>query len=334
MSLNVRKIQVLISDNTDPAENLAIEKYLTFNVEEDSCVLFLWQNAGTIVIGRNQNIYSEVDVEAALADGIRIVRRMSGGGAVFHDLGNLNFTFISRRLNHDVDTQIDVVLNAVRLLGVEAERTGRNDLMAGGGKFSGHAFYKSGQFRYHHGTLLVNADMEKMRYLTPSKEKLRSKSVRSVRSRVVNLQELSPGITIDSLKEAMIRAFEDVYGLRAWMIAMKDIYSRGSDVISGYRDEFASREWTFGREISFDLVKKGRFDWGEAHVCLKVNEDGDAVEDCIIYSDAMDQDFIVSAERAMIGAEFDSCALSESVLSLKADGDLKKVREDIALLFS
>ncbi len=334
MSLKARKLQVLITDNTDPAENLAVEKYLTMNAEEGSCVLFLWQNAGTIVIGRNQNIYSEVDVKAAESDGIRIVRRMSGGGAVFHDLGNLNFTFISRSLYHDVDKQIEVVLNAVRLLGIDAQRTGRNDLTAEGGKFSGHAFFKSGSYRYHHGTLIVNVDTENMKYLTPSKEKLRSKGVKSVKSRVVNLQDLSPEITIDSMKDAMIKAFESTYGLESERLELEEIYSSAAEEIYRYRDEFSSRSWIYGREISFDLARKGKFDWGEAQICLKISDEGDSVDDCIIYSDAMDQDFICAAENALKGAEFDDCAMSESILSLRADGELTRVRENLALLFS
>ena len=145
-----------------------------------------------------------------------LARRLSGGGAVFHDLGNLNFTFSVTEENYDLPRQQPVILTACRLLGLRAELSGRNDLLVEGRKFSGNSFYSHNGRAFHNGTLLVNADMTKMgRYLSPSTAKIASKGVDSVRSRVVNLRELCPDLTIEKMAEAMNRAFEQVYGLTA-----------------------------------------------------------------------------------------------------------------------
>ncbi|MEI3400678.1 MAG: lipoate--protein ligase family protein [Christensenellales bacterium] len=143
-----------------------------------------------------------------------MARRLSGGGAVFHDLGNLNFTFLVPTADYDLDKQLKVIELACEKLGVKVERSGRNDILADGRKFSGNAFYKNGPRAYHHGTLMVDVDREKMgRYLNPSKAKLSSKGVDSVRSRVVNLKELASDTTIELLSQKLADAFGQVYGL-------------------------------------------------------------------------------------------------------------------------
>ena len=148
------------------------------------------------------------------AEGGHLARRLSGGGAVFHDLGNLNFTFLVPAEDYDVARQLAVIAEACRSLGIGTETSGRNDLLADGRKFSGNAFYQSGTNHYHHGTLLVDVDTERMgRYLSPSQAKLAAKGVSSVRSRVVNLRELRRDLTIPMLREALTGAFSQVYGL-------------------------------------------------------------------------------------------------------------------------
>ena len=174
-------LKSIVTDCTDPYINLATEEYLTFNAKEQEIILFLWQNAHTVVIGRNQNPWKECRVEAIKKDDCRLARRISGGGAVYHDLGNLNFTFIAREGLYDIAKQTDVILKACRLLGIDAEKNGRNDLTIDGMKFSGHAYFQSGSYCYHHGTIMMDVRTEDMaKYLNVSKAKLKSKGVDSV----------------------------------------------------------------------------------------------------------------------------------------------------------
>ncbi|MCD7749357.1 MAG: lipoate--protein ligase, partial [Oscillospiraceae bacterium] len=192
----------------DPHYNLAVEQQLLETVQPGECILYLWQNQNTVVIGRNQNAWKECRVSRLESEGGTLARRLSGGGAVFHDLGNLNFTFLLPTADYDLRRQTAVILTACQSLGVPAVLSGRNDLTAEGKKFSGSAFYHNRGRSYHHGTLLVQVDMEKLgRYLNPSSAKLEAKGVDSVRARVVNLADIQPDITIPALKEALTLAF-------------------------------------------------------------------------------------------------------------------------------
>ena len=148
----------------------------------------------------------------------RIARRTSGGGAVFHDLGNLNFSFLVGRPLYDLYKQLSVIIDMANSFGISAEFTGRNDITVDGKKFSGNAFAHSKHASLHHGTLLINVDKLNLgKYLNPSKDKLKSKGVKSVKSRICNLNEYG-GITIDSAKEALHKSFEKIYESKAQII--------------------------------------------------------------------------------------------------------------------
>lgn len=201
------KYKYYFSKGFDPYENLAVERSLFEFTYENTAILYLWQNDNTIVIGKNQDIYSECRADEFKAHGGRIVRRMSGGGAVYHDLGNLNFSIITVKSNDSEQAYLDIILQMAENLGIKAEFGGRNDVVCDGRKFSGSAVYDDGEKVCRHGTVLVNTDIEKMTYyLTPEREKLKRHGVESVRSRVMNLSEAGPEITVDAVKKSFIEA--------------------------------------------------------------------------------------------------------------------------------
>ena len=287
------------STTTDPYENLAIEEYLTFHAKPGECILYLWQNAHTVVIGRNQNCWKECRVSELEADGGHLVRRLSGGGAVYHDLGNLNFTFCMPKAEMDLDRQLQVIIEAVTSFGLRAEKTGRNDVAINGQKFSGNAFFDSKGAYYHHGTLLINVDTASMsRFLNPSRAKLQSKGVDSVRSRVVNLSALNPDITVDAMKQAMFSAFSKVYGLPAIPLHQERL---DLTVIPQGRERFASDRWKYGQKIPFTHRLEERFPWGEVSLDLHVN--GGIITEALLSSDSMEAGWFSD-----IGTEFQGLA--------------------------
>lgn len=287
------------STSVDPYRNLALEERLFNTVEPDSCVLYLWQNRRTVVIGRNQNARAQCRVDELSRDGGFLARRLSGGGAVFHDLGNLNFTFLVRSDNYDLRRQLSVICEAVATYGIQAEISGRNDVLTEGRKFSGNAYYQHGDRRYHHGTLLVEVDkVAMMRYLTPDKAKLQAKGVESVRSRVVNLRELCPALTIDGLRAAMTTALGRVYGLPVSTLPQPE----EGELAEG-RERFASFDWLYGQERSYTLETDViRFPWGCAQLCLKA--EGGRITDGALYTDAMEADLADVVRHALLNQPF------------------------------
>ena len=301
----INRIKLYESNSFDPYLNLATEQYLMETVEEDACILFLWQNQNTVVIGKNQNAWKECRTTLLNEEGGVLARRLSGGGAVFHDLGNLNFTFLVPQAEYDLDRQFAVIAEAVSLLGLQAERSGRNDVLIQGRKFSGNAFFKHDGKAYHHGTLLVDVDMDKLgRYLNPSKAKLQAKGVDSVRSRVVNLTELNPQITIASMKDAMTRAFVKVYDRPMTVVTDKDF---DHAAIEALRQRNASWEWNYGQKLPFTAELEARFPWGCVQLCMQV-ENG-MVTSAKIYSDAMDWQLPERMEALLTGARFEKDAV-------------------------
>lgn len=296
----ITKISVYQGQGVDPYENLAIEKYLLDTVAPDQCILYLWQNQNTVVIGRNQNPWVECRTALLEEEGGKLARRLSGGGAVFHDLGNLNFTFLVSNENYDVDRQLSVIQKACDMVGIAAEKSGRNDLLAQGCKFSGNAFFKSKQNAYHHGTLLIDVDMGKLsRYLSPSKAKLEAKGVSSVRSRVINLKELAPELTCEKMRTLMVSGFESVYGLHADTITLSE-----EEFSQIHQTARANSSWDFlyGTPLPFTFSCEARFLWGSIHLQLQTKS-GQIIA-VKAYSDAMDWQLSETIQQALTGCRF------------------------------
>ena len=311
-------LYVVKTDCTDPYKNLALEEHLLLNEGED-VILYLWQNRHTVVIGRNQNPWAECRTSLLEEEGGHLARRLSGGGAVYHDLGNLNFTFLCKDEHYDLQKQLSVIQEACKLCGIDATFSGRNDLLADGRKFSGNAFYHSKGFSYHHGTLLIDTDMNRLgRYLSPPKAKLESKGVTSVRSRVVNLKELSPTLTCEKMKEYMTRAFEAVYGQKALLLPVPE-----EAILLPMAEKYASADWLYGRPIPFNCTIQSQFAWGHLQVLIEVN--GGVIENVQVYTDAMDFALAEQLRGALIGIPFRSEELVRAVQALPYGEDLAQM---------
>lgn len=306
-------LQIYISDSFDPYENLATEKYLLDNTPQSSCTLYLWQNENTVVIGRNQNPWAECRISLLDKEGVRLARRLSGGGAVFHDLGNLNFTFLCSSENYDLEKQLEVIKAACSYAGINAEISGRNDILADGRKFSGNAFYNSRGKSYHHGTLLINADMEKMaRYLTPPVAKLQAKGVKSVKSRTVNLCELSPTLTCNDMKNYMVQAFEKVYSKPISIIT-----GLNNEEISKSAEKYKSREYLYDTPMSISFSCEKYFDWGNVRLELLIS--GGIIQDVRLYTDAMDHKLAQSVSSSLISCRFNKTDIKNALYSALAE---------------
>ena len=278
----ISNLLIYKSGSLDPYINLATEKLLFDTLPEHSLILYLWQNENTVVIGKNQNPWEECSCPLMAEDGVRLARRLSGGGAVYHDTGNLNFTFICQSEDYDLSKQLGVIISACGKAGIKAELSGRNDILADGRKFSGNAFYNSGGRSYHHGTLLISSDTDKVRkYLTPDSEKLRSKGVRSVSSRIINLSELSPGLTTALMADYMLSAAGDVYAL-----SPSPCPGPSAEETERLVKEYSAWEFLYGGTLPFSYEAKARFSWGGAE--LKLNTEKGTVRSAVLYTDSMD----------------------------------------------
>lgn len=327
----IRRTACIIARSTDPYRNLAIEKQLLDTLPEETAILYLWQNAHTIVCGRNQNPWYECRVKDFLSDGGKIAKRLSGGGTVYHDLGNLNFTFLVPKSDFNIPRQLSVIQAAVAVFGLKAVQSGRNDLQIGERKFSGNAFYTSGQNAYHHGTILVDADMGVMgRYLTADEQKLQNRGVKSVASRVVNLKSIVPDMTIEALEAALFKAFAKVYGHAPVILDEKMM---DQPTIQKLTEQYKSPVWLFPREVPYTFTVKERFPWGGIHVNLLI-EDG-MIRDAKFFTDAMDAGLFSVLEQSLAGSP---SLVSSITARLKQKQDmikdehLKQIVSDIASL--
>ncbi len=234
--------RVLIPQHTDIWRHLAAEEHLMGGLAPDECILYLWRSAEAVVIGKNQNPWLECRFAELEAAGGRLARRLSGGGAVFHDLGNLNFSFILNQANYDKEALARLVLKAVRNLGIDAAMGARHILTAGNRKFSGNAScLKRGKVIYH-GTVLVNTDLTKLQYyLQPACAGIETRGIRSVPASVINLAELKPDLELSELVEAIRREFAP--GPPETELAHPEI-----DELAG---NYASWDWRFGKTPKF-----------------------------------------------------------------------------------
>jgi lipoate-protein ligase A len=305
-----------------------MEEYLLKQVKEDEVILYLWQNERTVVIGKNQNPWKECKLAELEEDGGSLVRRLSGGGAVFHDLGNLNFTFLATKDNYNVERQLEVILKAVNQLGIPAEKSGRNDITVEGRKFSGNAFYNDGVHYYHHGTILVNVDMSKLsHYLNVSREKLVSKGVESVRARVTNLTEYIPELSIDRMRKELVKAYSEVYELAPVEL---NAYELDSLKLDKLENKFASWEWILGKKMEFNYSLDRRFPWG--NIDLEFVVDSGRIVNCKAYSDALETEYFIKLSTELIDCNFSSVEMLKAMEQLTVSSEEALIHQDVIML--
>lgn len=333
------------SDIINPYLNLAAETVMLTKAEKNTAYFFLWANEPTVVIGANQNPFSECDLVAMQKNGVHLARRITGGGAVYHDGGNLNFSFIMPNSLYNVSRQLKVICSALKTFGISAEPTGRNDLTVGGFKISGNAFYKGKTHSLHHGTLLINADFTALSgYLTPKKIKLAKKGVSSVRSRVKNLCEFAD-FSLNDLKQRLFDAFSEEYKKE---FSIKALSSEQQKALSSEQQKSAEKQnavkdvtdLDFSGEIesrkkyiSSDdyLYKKWRvfvkkaekqFSWGIAAAYYKTDECKN-INSVVFETDGLYPKIVDALEKTLN---------NKSTLQLKPDlilNDIKKNDSDI-----
>jgi lipoate-protein ligase A len=310
----IDKLFLHISKSDVPYHNIAREAFMLEHMPPHCGIFYLWQNRKTVVIGRNQNAWQECRVAELENAGGFLARRLSGGGAVFHDLGNLCFTFLLPKEDYDVGRQTAILLDALRKLDLDAVMKGRNDLEIDGKKFSGHAYYQGKRNAIHHGTFLVNADLSlAQKYLSPPKEKIVSKGVSSVKSRIVNLSDFNRLLTVAKLNEALIESAENAYGVKAELL--EDAFFDKPN-LAEMEARFAAPEWKYGRSPECSMEAHSRFNWGGVDLHFDVIEG--KIARTVVFSDSMDEAFIRALPEHLNGGLFRSSAgLFEKIARLR-----------------
>jgi lipoate-protein ligase A len=327
----MNEVIIYKSFSYDPWFNLAVEDLLLDMVDEYQYVLFLWRNRDTIMIGKNQNPWKECRPGMLEEEGGYLARRLSGGGAVFNDLGNLNFTFLMSRANYNRAKQTGIVLKAVQNFGIAAEQTERNDLTVNGRKFSGNTFCFRTNSACHHGTILIASDLEKMaKYLQAPEDKISSKGIDPVRSRVVNLNEYAPSLTVEALMDRLCYEFAKVYRRNPseWRTKVKSIAELDQVKIRDLYRKYASWEWRYGEDTKFDLEIATRFPWGGVEIGLKLVQG--VIRKAAVYSDALDAEFIEKLPEMLLGLRLNGSLLAQGLSSSDLGPDRRQMQLDVA----
>jgi lipoate---protein ligase len=315
-------LKVFVSDSHNPWFNLATEDWIFRDMDPAQRVLFLWRNSDTVVIGRFQNPWKECNTKAMEADGVLLARRQSGGGAVFQDLGNTNFTFMSGRESYEKTQNNHIILKALDKFSLKAETSGRNDLVLpdaeGVRKFSGSAFKETKDRCFHHGTLLINANLQKLaNYLNPDEKKLKSKGIESVRSRVVNLTELVPELNHELVSEQIIREFCDYYQDDAERIALKTSDLEQIPRLKKYYDQLRDWNWRFGETPQFEHELNERLSFGGVE--LHIDTHKGLINQVTLYSDSLHPEMIESLATSLVGKVYTGSSVREGLEPLKAE---------------
>lgn len=308
---------MLFVDNhgiTDPHLNLAFEEYLLRHVDSEEPLLLFYVNEPSVIIGRNQNTVEEIDPDYVAERGIHVVRRLSGGGAVYHDLGNLNFSFVTNGKEdlHNFAKFTGPVVTVLRELGVDAELRGRSDIFAAGKKVSGNAQYATGRRMFSHGTLLFDTDLgEMLRAINPRRAQIESKAVQSVRNFVINLRELLPaGMTLDDLRAALLRGLFGSGPVPTYELSEAD-WERVHAIADG---RYMTWEWNYGHSPAFNVRKGERYPGGKIEVRIDVS--AGRIRAVRFFGDFSGRQDVAELEAHLVGVPYDRDRLRSALAEI------------------
>ena len=298
---------VYLSETTNAYANMATDEWFLKYVKDGDLILHFYQNENAVIIGKGQNPWVECDLEKMDRDGVQLARRLSGGGAVYHDLGNLNFSYICGKDRFDKEELLGIVVKALNEFGIPVELSGRNDLLCNGRKFSGNALADYKGAKLFHGTLLISGNLEKLSsYLTVDPKKIHAKGIASVRSRVCNLTEFSPELTIKDVQKKIVKTFSEwggYYGEFAFSererLEVEELTRRHTDPA-----------WRLGQTPKFDFEFRERLPWGSLQLCI-LAEKG-KIASVKAFSDAMDPTLCLAVEETLAGVFCDNEAIQSA----------------------
>jgi lipoate---protein ligase len=318
---------------TDPRINLAIEEYALKHLPSNEDYLLFYINEPSIIIGKNQNTIEEINVDYVNEHRIHVVRRLSGGGAVYHDLGNLNFSFITNddgESFHNFRKFTDPVVRALRQMGVDAELTGRNDIQVGERKISGNAQYAAKGRMFSHGTLLFDSDLERVvSALNVNPQKIQSKGIKSIRSRVANISEFLPRtMTIEEFKQELLAFIFDGKPVEEYPLSDED----WTNIHELSRSRYQSWEWNYGKSPRSNFRQSRRFDIGTVEVQLEIEKG--RIKEAKIYGDFFGMRDVSEIEAMLRGVPYDKQAVADVLARIDIEPFFGKwSREELLSLF-
>lgn len=326
-------MRYLKNSQVDPYYNMAFDEYCLEHLPIDEPVFYLWQNRPAVIVGFNQDVYAEVNLDYLHQNDIALVRRVTGGGAVYHDLGNLNYTIVGRSedLERDYPEYAGLMMKALQQLGVPATLSGRNDILVDGKKVSGFAKRVSNNRLMVHGTLMYQVDLDVLtKVLNPSATKLQSKGVASVRSRVANLCDYLPNISsVQDFSHQLEQILSSGYADQEYVLAAEAL----EQIQQTARDKFAQREWNYGRSPKATLTRSARLACGTVEIHLSVVEN--QVEACHFGGDFLGNLPMGEIEQALIGVPYNVETVREALSVFEITDYLDGVEVDslLSLLF-
>ena len=315
---------------TDPMINLALEEYVLQNFGLDDSFLLFYINEPSIIIGKNQNTIEEINTDYVEENNIKVVRRLSGGGAVYHDLGNLNYSFITKDDGdsfHNFAKFTEPVVKALNELGVPAVLEGRNDILVEGRKISGNAQFATKGRMFSHGTLMFDSEIEHVvAALNVNKEKIESKGIKSIRSRVANISEyLKEEMTMEQFKEHILRSIFDVDDIKN--VPKHELTEEDwKNVYELSKNRYQKWEWNYGKSPAFNMKVSHKFPSGLLDVRLDVKKG--IIENCKIYGDFFGIGEVEDIEKALIGVRHNREDVAEALKNLDIPYYLGKITKE------